>query len=471
MANIKEMTYTFTNSTASSHFSKSGGMNLGQAGLVSNPLILWYSNSGTATMNATGKSFLYPKAGIHPFKADYTFILWNSTDSDFTSSPSSYMNFYFKIDGNTIYHKEVAPGKTSSPTTASDAITDDTNPAILNSTSSSSIVFEITAQKNGLTQMCGISSTNDYQCFIKFYYQQWDLTAQKVGDGWGTLLTPGRVYNGENVNYSYLVAEGCTFHGWYSDANHTNLISSSYIYNTTASQDLVLYPYVTKDTWALENVYSKTDFQLGSNTPGWFKPVHIWYKTLNGWEAQNNINNLNTGNSYRYSNNFIGTTNLANTSESYNFYYYPWSHGVLYIKNNNNYILTNLQGTTNLSFKHMQDGIVIQHDGTYYTGSQTVNISFKNLTDENWSTMTLIISLTVFDRDIQFQFSDGSRTKDKCASNSAYQFKATPGSSMTSSGYKELYCGIPTGRILEFGQSYWDVGWNNEIVYELANDL
>ena len=465
MANIKEMTYTFTNSTASSHFSKSGGMNLGQAGLVSNPLILWYSNSGTATMNATGKSFLYPKAGIHPFKADYTFILWNGTDSDFTSSPSSYMNFYFKIDDNTIYHKEVAPGKTSSPSTASDAITDDTNPAILNSTSSSSIVFEITAQKNGLTQMCGISSTNDYQCFIKFYYKQWDLTSQKIGDGWGTILAPGRVYDGESVDYYCITGDNCIFHGWYSDANHTQLVSSSIRYTVIASQDLLLYPYITRNTLDLDNVYAKTNCHQNG---GWFKPNAVYLKTISGWVKQTNTNNLDPQNNYRWNNTFLDIANLSSfssSSTSRTYYYYPWSHGVFYLKNDSNYILTDWVTAENFYCAPMSDGLIVWFDGTYYSGSRTVRVSFRRTASSDVETLSISISFSTFQRDIQFKDLDGNLYKMQLICTSPFTV-TTPSGYNGFSGWREVYCGTPTGRILQLNESYWDVGWNNEIYYE-----
>lgn len=474
MSSIVTKTYTFTNSTASSHFSKSGGMNLGQAGLVSAPLILWESNSGTATMNATGKRFLYPKAGVHPFKADYSFYLWNATDSNLTSNPSSYMNFYFKIDGTTVYHKELSPGKTSSPTSGYDVITNNTNSAILNSTKSSSITFEITAQKNGLTQMAGISPPNDAQSFIKFYYQQWDLTVEKVGDGWGAIFAPGRVYAGESVDFFCNTGDGCTFHGWYSDANHTNLVSSSVRYTVTASQDLILYPYITRNTLALDNVYVKTEFQLGDDIPGWFKPNKIWYKTLNGWEAQNNTNNLINGNTYRYGNNFIEIRELSSLlsysnddSTSFTFNYYPWSHGVLYLKNTDNCILTDWITAENFYCCPMQDGLIVWHDGTYFSDSRTVKIQLQPNTYSDKRTINITISFITFERDIQFKDLNGNLYKEKLICTSPFTVTTPSGSGYSGfTGWREIYCGTPTGRILQLNQSYWDVGWNNEIYYE-----
>jgi hypothetical protein len=90
MANIVEKQYTFQASTAPSHFSQTGGMRLGTAGLTSGPLTLYLSNSGTATFNSTGKTYLYPTNNAHPIKMDYNFILSNMTGK------TSY--FIFSID-------------------------------------------------------------------------------------------------------------------------------------------------------------------------------------------------------------------------------------------------------------------------------------------------------------------------------------------------------------------------------------
>lgn len=380
MANIIEKQYTFQNSTASSHFSKSGGMNLGQAGLVSNPLILWESNSGTATMNATGKSFLYPKAGIHPFKADYTFILWNGTDSNFTSSPSSYMNFYFKIDGNTIYHKEVAPGKTSSPSTASDAITDDTNPAILNSTSSSSIVFEITAQKNGLTQMCGISSTNDYQCFIKFYFQQWDLIGHATGEGIAGITCPGRLYDGETGIFTANLRGGAVWQGWYFDQAHTQLVSTDQTYTVTATQDLTLYAYASYDVET-----NHEDFYVKSHIvhDNWTRPKAFYLKTLNGWVKQTNSNILkeNICNRFR-SHTTIFRKNLTgiNSNTIYSYIYEPYQHPIFLIDMPSNYYFkswsyTAPSGQLLLYRQNYYNQIVLVHTGESWRSSSSSNIT------------------------------------------------------------------------------------------------
>ena len=466
MSNILIKQYTFTNSTASSHFSKSGGMNLGQAGLVSNPLILWYSNSGTATMNATGKSFLYPKAGIHPFKADYTFILWNGTDSDFTSSPSSYMNFYFKIDDNTIYHKEVAPGKTSSPSTASDAITDDTNPAILNSTSSSSIVFEITAQKNGLTQMCGISSTNDYQCFIKFYYQQWDLTAEAIGNGFRCVKAPNRVFNTETVTYSATLKEDAIWQGWYADINHTQLVSTDLNYTITATQDLKLYAYALYSN-NYDDIYLKSPL-----TGTWIIPSKFYIKTINGWEFKSDPSTiLSTNDKFRWpvtvAYGKLSTISTLNIDLSA----VPYTRDFLLIENDmqgynlTNYTCTHPNKISVIDYSSMNATIVTATSVSLGSATCKVTLTYENYDYTSSKTVTLNITEKIETKTIYFKDQNENNFTETINQNAAYTV-TTPTGYTNFIGWKEFYGNEPTGRILQIGQSYYDVGQNKMVHYE-----
>ena len=468
MSNIITKTYNFENNTASSHFSKSGGMNLGQAGLVSNPLILWYSNSGTATMNNTGKSFLYPKAGIHPFKADYSFTLWNATDGDLTANPSSYMNFYFKIDGNTIYHKEVAPGKTSSPTTIQETITDDTNSAILNSTSSSSITFEITAQKNGLTQMCG----NNAPSSITFYYQQWDLIGQKVGNGRAIIISPGRLYAGESGTFKCIIGNGSTFHGWYSDSNHTQLVSNSMTYTTTASQDLTLYAYVIQDLNIIDDLYFKSRILYYDGTENytsiWKKPISYYLKTINGWERKTDKNSINKNMDYiLHINENCTKVSASGGNVTSSIVYKPYPHIIFYKTTNPRDIILDFSSSNNhYSICPMEDGFGILFDGIYYTGTSTVTIISTNTSSlSSKNTYTLTCSLTTETKTIYFIDKNGNPFTETFTNNQPYTV-TTPTGYTNFTGWREYYNGTATGRVLTVGNSYYDVGDNKAIHYE-----
>lgn len=464
MANIEERTLTLVYGTTKKYFTGSG-INLDYQGWSQQPMAIWNYKDGTATMNSTGKNVLYPNTGLHPIKADYTMIGAASVNGAHLS---------IQIDGTGIFEEDY-PNDSAEHTIS---LTDQTLPAIINSTNSSSIIFHLTATSQSFFGGFGIRNNS----FITFYFQQWDLTAQKIGDGWGTILVPGRVYNGENVNYTCIVSNGCTFHGWYSDAAHTNLVSSDTTYTITASQDLVLYAYITRDVLALNNVYTKTNFHLGENAPGWFKPYKIWYKTLNGWEAQSNTNNLIAGNTYRYSDNFIQTFDLANIdsslaipsdsslySKNFTVFYYPWEHGTIYVKNSNNYIIRKITMYSKSYFiQPMQDNsFIIHYNGEYSSLIQSIHITYQETISDEIKTFIFSIQFTTFERDIQFKDLNGNLYKEKLICTSPFTVTTPSGSEYNGfTGWKEIYCGTPTGRILQLNESYWDVGWNNEIYYE-----
>ena len=467
MANILETIFTITAGKGKTYFTSSGAVSLDRTYVVASTGVgLYLGNSGTATMNNAGKKILYPKTGISPFKAD---ILVQAGGN------SSGKNLKISFDNTVVVNQDIST--TDILKTETHEHFNLTTTAIINSTQNSSIVFTLTATSNGLFQSFGIDDT-----YIKLYFQQWDLTAQTVGDGWGTILTPGRVYNGESINYTCIVSNGCTFHGWYSDAAHTNLVSSDTTYTITASQDLVLYAYITRDVLALNNVYTKTNFHLGENAPGWFKPYKIWYKTLNGWEAQSNTNNLIAGNTYRYSDNFIQTFDLANIdsslvnvsdsslySKNFTIFYYPWGHGIIYVKNNNNYIIQNITiNSPGYFIQPMQDNsFIIHHNGEYSDTIQSIDITYQETISDEIKVFTFRIQFTTFERDIQFKDLNGNLYKEKLICTSPFTVTTPSGSEYSGfTGWREVYCGTPTGRILQLNESYWDVGWNNEIYYE-----
>ena len=464
MANIEERTLTLVYGTTKNYFS-GFGLYIDYRGWSNQPMAIWGTKQGTATMLDAGKAILYPKAGVHPIKADLSMI-------GATSVNGAIMTIAFdgvEVFSDWWYNNSQEETK---------LVENLTNECILNSTINSSITVTLSASQTSLFGGFGMRNNS----YFKLYFQQWDLTAQKVGDGWGTVTVPGRVYDNESVNYTCIIGNGCTFHGWYSDVAHTNLVSSDTTYTITASQDLVLYAYITRDVLALNNVYTKTNFHLGENAPGWFKPYKIWYKTLNGWEAQSNTNNLIAGNTYRYSDNFIQTFDLANIdsslvnpsdsslySKNFTVFYYPWEHGTIYVKNSNNYIIRNITMYSKSYFiQPMQDNsFIIHYNGEYSSLIQSIHITYQETISDEIKTFIFNIQFTTFERDIQFKNLNGNLYKEKLICTSPFTVTTPSGSEYNGfTGWKEIYCGTPTGRILQLNESYWDVGWNNEIYYE-----
>ena len=73
MANVEERTLTLVFGTTKNYFSGSG-LYIDYQGWNQQPMAIWGSKNGTATMKDAGKAVLYPKVGIHPFKADFNII-------------------------------------------------------------------------------------------------------------------------------------------------------------------------------------------------------------------------------------------------------------------------------------------------------------------------------------------------------------------------------------------------------------
>ncbi len=131
MANIEARTLTLVYGTAKNYFTGSG-IQLDYQGWNQQPMAIWNWKDGTATMNSTGKNVLYPKAGLHPIKADYTMIGAASVDGAHLS---------VQIDEVSIFEGDY-PNDSNEHTIS---LTNQTLPAIINSTSNSSIIFHLTA--------------------------------------------------------------------------------------------------------------------------------------------------------------------------------------------------------------------------------------------------------------------------------------------------------------------------------------
>ena len=446
MANIIETIFTITAGQGSTYFTSSGAVSLDRIYLgTSAGVSLYLGNSGTATMNSAGKEVLYPKTNVSPFKADILAYGGGATQGK---------NLKISFDNTVVVDQDI---------NTTNVFQDEehehfnlTNTAIINSTQNSSIVFTLTATNNGLFQIFTIEKT-----YIKLYFQQWDLIAQKIGDGAGLITCPGRVYDGESVDFYCNVGAYCTFHGWYSDIEHTNLVSSSIRYTVTASEDLTLYAYITKDIDIYDDLYIKSFF---ANTNKWIVPYHYYIKTQNGWEQQDTKNTINKNLSYHHitesANEYIDS---IETSWIVN--YNPYARLVFYIKNPNNYIMLNWSGATNYYCCPFDEGFGIFFDGTYYSGSQHVSYTYITDIENTPITKTLTLTLTVTTHKIYFIDKDGNSFTETFQNNQPYTV-TTPDGYTNFIGWKEIYQGEPTGRILTVGNSYYDIGTNNTIYYE-----
>ena len=445
MANILETIFTITAGQGKTYFTSSGSVSLDRSYIgASTGVSLYLGNSGTATMNTAGKAILYPKTGVSPFKADILVSAGGGAQGK---------NLKIAIDGTTIVDQDI----TSTDTYGSETHEhfNLVNSTIINSTQNSSIVFTLTATSNGLFQAYTIDGT-----YIKLYFQQWDLVGYSTGDGVQAVMSPGRVYNGETVTFSTLLNDNSIFHGWYSDAAHTQLVSTNQTYTVTASEDLVLYAYATKKPDKYNNkLYIKGKI---SNSK-WKHPYSVYKKTINGWELQTDVNAINK--TYFYYDTSV-VHDLTNTTYrvTANVRANPQ---IVYILNNNlvDRPFTSISSSTSFHFVPLEEGLALVYNGNYNSTTQTLTVKWYALSDFQVRTMTVNATLQTYTQEIYFIDKDGNNFTETKISNEAYTV-TTPSGYTNFLGWQEFYNNAPTGRVLEVGKSYYDVGSNKSIHYE-----
>ena len=184
------------------------------------------SKTGYAVLNSSAMNALYPSSTAKPFKMDHTIGAGQGL-----SSSSSYI--YLQVGGTTVQSLTRLPVRSSS-TYSADAMTAS---AITGSTRSSIIRYVVNSSST-INAVAGGS--------IKFtlYFYQYDCSALTSGNGVAsTSVSNSTPYYNDPVTYSAIVKSGATWHGWYSDESHTNLISSNLSYTTTPNSDKTLYAY------------------------------------------------------------------------------------------------------------------------------------------------------------------------------------------------------------------------------------
>lgn len=455
MANVEERTLTLVFGTTKNYFSGSG-LYIDYQGWSQQPMAIWGSKNGTATMKDAGKAVLYPKAGVHPFKADLSMIGATSVDD-------ATMKIYF--DGVEVFN-DWWYNNSQEETKLVENLT---NECILNSTINSSITVNLSASQTKLLGGFGMRNNS----YFKLYFQQWDLIGQKVGDGRAVIISPGRLYAGESGTFRCIVGNGSTFHGWYSDSNHTQLVSNSMTYTTIASQDLTLYAYVTQDLNIIDDLYFKSRilYYDGSvnYTSIWKKPISYYLKTINGWERKTDKNSINKNMDYilHINENCIKIYASGGNNVTSQIVYKPYPHIIFYKTTNSRDIILDFSSSNNhYSICPMEDGFGILFDGIYYTGTSTVTIISTNTSSlSSKNTYTLTCSLTTETKTIYFIDKNGNPFTETFTNNQPYTV-TTPTGYTNFTGWREYYNGTATGRVLTVGNSYYDVGDNKAIHYE-----
>ena len=456
MANIVETVLWVQYGYGRTYFTSGGSVTLDHTYVGAQcGVSLYLGNSGTATIKSAGMEILYPKANIHPFKSDIRIIGGGGVSNK---------NVSLAIDNTTIISQDIAL------TDAYESETHDflnrTDSAIINSTRSSNIVFTLTASDNGLFKAFALGDNS----YIKFYFKQWDLLGESIGNGISGVVCPGRLYNGESGTFTAFLRDGATFHGWYSDAAHTQLVSTNQSYTVTATQDLTLYAYATLGSNSFKDFYFKSYIEDGS----WTKPRKYYLKTLTGWQEQSG--SISTTINYCFKNKaaiFRGLSELPSSSSTVFKYIrencarpifiFKNDLGVkIYVKN----ISTTSSSISLCIQEYINQWIIIQ-DGSNVSSDFTVTFQYFYFNNGDYieAESTVTLSQNIVTKEIYFIDKNGNNYTETINRYASYTV-TTPSGYTNFTGWREIYNGVATGRILTVGNSYYDVGDNRAIHYE-----
>lgn len=247
------------------------------------------SNSGYATLNDTAKNVLYPTATSHPFKID-------SEIRGSRSAGSMTVNLEF---GGTVVHTTTYTS-TSLSTKTKTGITD-------------SVVTDSSRDTQIRWNVQGANANTQRVAHVKLilYFYQYAVSAGIGTDANGVQsvsVSDSAPYQGDTVTFTPKLVNGATWYGWYSDAECTNLVSTSQNYSVSPSSDIALYAKATIDAVvyscsaiAGENIASASvsDESVVSGESTTFTAVLNEHCTFDGWFSDSGYTSLvSTANPY-----------------------------------------------------------------------------------------------------------------------------------------------------------------------------
>lgn len=240
-------------------------------GIEANLILYNRGTTGYCTLNSDAMNVLYPTATAHPYRLDH-YMKGGSVPQNNTNC---YIHLLF--DGTAV---QLETNWTDDRNVERNML-NCTVSAVTNSTRSSTIRYVLGVNRKSIAQATG---TNDISIIL--YFWQYSCVANTAGNGvTSASVSNDTPWDGDSVTFSATLKSGATWHGWYSDAACTQLVSTAQTYTTTAA-DLSLYAYATKDTTA-------TGIYLKQN--GAYTQAQAAYKKVNGvWVQQADIATLKT---------------------------------------------------------------------------------------------------------------------------------------------------------------------------------
>lgn len=242
--------------------------------------------TGYATINSAGMDVLFPSDTAIPNKLDVASYI-----GQMVSSKSNWVEF--RIDGTVL---ERFPGSTKEFTRTYDN-------AIVKSFRKNGTFMSYHNAPNT------VNGTSVRYLNLTLYFTQYNCSANAVGNGMvSASVDKSECYNGDTVTFTPKLVNGATWDGWYSDAECTNLVSTSQNYSVSPNSDITLYAKATIDAVvyrcsavAGENIASASvsDESVVSGENTTFTAVLNDHCTFDGWFSDSSCTSLvSTANPY-----------------------------------------------------------------------------------------------------------------------------------------------------------------------------
>lgn len=261
MATTKSFQLYINEDNVENYFSASGGALNGAAIGGKYMTMRTTSTTATFTMNDAGRDVLFPSAAAKANKIE----VWAQAIAGMSSSSNT-----IKVD---------IAGQTAIAQTKIQTSLTEYSGSVSGSFTKSAATAVYTIKIRNIFHSAGVRDTS-----ITAYFTQYTCAANTAGNGVKSAsVSNAEPYQGDSVTFTATLRSGATWHGWYSDAACTQLISTSQTYTASAA-DLTLYAYATRDT-------TGTGIYLKQN--GAYKEAQAVYKKVNGvWVQQTDVATL-----------------------------------------------------------------------------------------------------------------------------------------------------------------------------------
>lgn len=216
---------------------------------------------------------LFPSDTAKPFKADAGVV----TASRFAGSTSNNNQMWAYLNGTTTTALNVT-------TSNQDKIDYGITSGVAGTTKSQADFRVYLKHSSGAVAVGG-------NAYFKLYFYQYSCSANAVGNGIASVsVDKAEAYDGDSVTFTATLKSGATFHGWFSDAACTQLISTSLTY-TTAAADLTLYANATAATGT--GIYIKSGGAFAEAQTAYRKISGAWVKVTDAAGLKAEMKNMN----------------------------------------------------------------------------------------------------------------------------------------------------------------------------------